>query len=285
MRWYALFLCATFCLPSGGADTRQPSAEQQHQQPAQQQTGPQKPLNTDDIVRKSVLATDRSWKAAPNWAFTERDIDVKGNEKRTKTWEVIMLYGSPYNKLTAVDNKPLSSEERTKEEQKFHHEIESRKSESPSERSKRIEKYQQERNQDHALMREMADAFNYKLVGEESIRNRPAYVLEATPKPGYEPKTRDARVLTGMKGKMYVDKATFQWAKVEAEVIKPVSFYGFLAKVEPGTRFVLEQAPVKGSLWMPVHFLQIVEAKALGIIDKDSNHEESYSNYRPNPAM
>lgn len=260
-------------MASGGADSRQPSA------------GQQTALSADDIVRKSVVATDRSWNAAPNWAFTERDVDIKGNEKRMKTWEVVMLYGSPYNKLIAVDNKPLSSEERAKEEEKFRHEVESRKKESPSARSKRIEKYQQERTQDHALMREMADAFNYKMVGETSIRNRPAYVLDATPKPGYQPKLRDARVLTGMKGKMYVDKATFQWAKVEAEVIKPVSFYGFLAKVEPGTRFVLEQAPVKGSLWMPLHFVQVVDAKALGIIDKDSNHEESYSNYHPNPTL
>jgi len=239
------------------------------------------PLNADEIVRRSVVVNERNWKSAPNWAFTERDVDVKHGEKKTKTFEVMMIKGSPYNKVIAENDRPLSPEDQKKEEEKLRREIEKRNKESESDRTERISRYQQERNQDHELMREMTDAFVYKLTGEQTIRNRPAYVLEANPKPGFEPKSRDARVLTGMKGKMYIDKATYQWAKVEAEVIKPVSFYGFLAKVEPGTRFVLEQAPVRSGLWLPVRFIEVVQARALGIINEDSNHEESYSRYRP----
>src|SRR4051812_23279196 len=132
MRWHTLYLCAIVGIASGNTAHRQPSSEQQTQVPHRRQTELQKALTADEIVRKSVAATNRSWSAAPNWAFTERDADVKGNEKHTKTWEVVMLYGSPYNKLTAVDNKPLSPEARSKEEQKFRDEIESRKKESPS---------------------------------------------------------------------------------------------------------------------------------------------------------
>src|SRR4051794_13476850 len=239
------------------------------------------PLNADEIVRRSVVVNERNWKSAPNWAFTERDVDMKHGEKKTKTFEVLMIKGSPYNKLIAENDKPLSPEGRNKEEEKLRHEIEKRNNESQSDRNERISKYLQERNQDHELMREMTDAFDYKLIGEQTVRNRPTWVLEATPRPGFQPKSRDARVLPGMKGKMYIDKTTYQWAKVEAEVTKPVSFYGFLAKVEPGTRFVLEQAPVKGGLWLPTRFAQVVEAKALGFINEDSNHEETYTRYRP----
>jgi hypothetical protein len=41
-------------------------------------------------------------------------------------------------------------------------------------------------------------------------------------------------VLTGMEGKLWIDEKTFQWVKVEATVIRPVSIEGFLAEVEPG---------------------------------------------------
>jgi hypothetical protein len=72
-----------------------------------------------------------------------------------------------------------------------------------------------------------------------------------------------------------------QWARVEAEVVKPVMFFGFLAKVEPGTRFVLEQAPVRNELWLPVYFSETIHAQALGIIQERKVTEERYSNYRP----
>ena len=131
------------------------------------------------------------------------------------------------------------------------------------------------------MMLEMVSAFSFTPAGEENVRGRPAYVFDALPKPGYLPKNRDAKVLTGMKGRLWVDKGTFQWAKVQAEVITPISFYGFLAKVEPGTNFLLEQAPVAGRFWFPIRFHQKVNAKALGVINTNSLDEETYSDYKP----
>ena len=187
----------------------------------------------------------------------------------SQTYQVFVIEGSQYNKLIALNDHPLSPEQSAKEEQKLKDEIRKRKNEAPAERNKRVQDYRRERNQDHAMMLEMMNAFVFTPAGEESVRGRATYVLDATPKPGYTPKNRDTKVLTGMKGRLYVDKATFQWVKVQAEVTNPVSFYGFLAKVEPGTRFFLEQAPVSSRLWFPIHFRQEVNATALGVIHRD----------------
>ena len=238
-------------------------------------------LPTDEIIRRSVAASDRNWRAAPNWSYKERDADRKGGGNSSKTNRVLMIEGSQYNRLVARNDQPLSPEEQAAEEKKLREEIRKRKNESPSERSKRVSKYQQERNQDHAMMLEMVSAFSFTPAGEEIVRGRPAYVFEATPKPGYVPKNRDAKVLTGMKGRLWVDKSTFQWAKVQAEVIRPISFYGFLAKVEPGTSFLLEQAPVTGRIWFPIRLRQQISAKALGIINENRFDEETYSDYKP----
>jgi len=97
----------------------------------------------------------------------------------------------------------------------------------------------------------------------------------------YVPRDRDAKVLTGMKGMLWVCKETYQWVKVEAEVTRPVNFYGFLAKVGPGTRFELEQEPVADGLWMPKHFSTRVYAMALGFINQNSTDDETYRDYRP----
>ena len=89
-------------------------------------------------------------------------------------------------------------------------------------------------------MREMARAFDFHLAGEENIRGRSCWILDANPKPGYKPSDRDARVLIGMIGRLWIDKRGYRWVHTQAEVVKPVSFYGFLAKVGPGTRIIFE---------------------------------------------
>jgi len=47
----------------------------------------------------------------------------------------------------------------------------------------------------------------------------------------------------GMTGHLWIDQRDSQWVRVEAEVVRPVSFFGFFAKVGKGTRFLLEQEP------------------------------------------
>lgn len=238
-------------------------------------------IDVQDIIRKSVAATAANWKEAPKYSFVERDLSSKKNRaKTTKTYEVLMIEGSPYEKLLAVNDHPLSASEQQAENQKLQNEINNRQHESPRDRKRRIGKYERERLQDQAMMREMGDAFNFRFIGETKIDGRDAYQFAATPKPGYVPKTRETKVLLGMKGTLWVDKDSYQWAKVEAEVVKPVSFYG-IAKVAPGTRFELEQKPLTANLWMPTHFAVRVNASALGFLNENSTDDETYRDYRP----
>lgn len=238
-------------------------------------------LSAVEIVKRSVRVNEHDWKAAPDWAFTERDVISRHGRKSVRTYEVLMLEGSPYNMLVAINDQPLSPAERDLEERKLKLEISKRRSETASARAKRIATYERERNQNHALMLEIVKAFFFNLVGTETVRGRTAYVLDATPNPDYVPNSRDSKVLIGMKGRLYVDTATFHWARVEAQVVKPVFFYGFLAKVNPGTRFALEEAPISNQLWLPIRFARTVDAEALGLLPRRSVEEETYSNYRP----
>jgi len=238
-------------------------------------------IDVQDIIRKSVAATAANWKEAPKYAFIERDITSKKNRaKTTKTYEVLMIEDSPYERLLAVNDRPLSVQEQQAEIQKLQAEINNRQHESARDRKRRIGKYERERMQDQAMMREMGDAFNFRLIAETKIDGRDTYQFEATPKPGYVPKTHETKVLLGMKGTLWVDKDSYQWAKVEAEVVRPVSFYG-IAKVAPGTCFELEQKPLTANLWMPTHFAVRVNASALGFINENSTDDETYRDYRP----
>ena len=89
----------------------------------------------------------------------------------------------------------------------------------------------------------------------------------------------ETEVLKGMQGQLWIDKKTFQWVKVEAQVIHPVSIGGFLARVEPGTRFELENMPVEDDIWLPKHFSMKAHARVMVLFRHNSSEDESYYNY------
>lgn len=236
-----------------------------------------------EIIRRSVDANEANWKIAPHLVFTDHDVETKRAANRTdKTVRVYMIDGSPYKELLAVNGNPLSTQQQAAEKSKMQGEIQRRAHESASARASRVAEYQKERNRDHAMMKEMGQAFVYKLRVEEKLNGHDVYVMDATPKPGYQPKTRETKVLTGMKGTLWIDKETYQWVKVEAEVVQPVNFFGFIAKVGPGTRFMLEQEPAgPDQNWMPTRFSMKVNATVLGIFNEDSTDNETFTNYQP----
>jgi hypothetical protein len=234
------------------------------------------------IVQSSARKIAEDWNQAPQYSFVERDVESKHDSPPlVKSYEVLMIDSSPYNRLIGEDDKPLPAGEKAEEQRKLEREIRRRQHESEEQRSKRLGKYLKERHQDIALLKGMVDAFAFQLVGAETVDGRDCWVLDANPKPGYQPMSRETKVLTGMRGRLWIDKASGQWAKVRAEVFQTVSFYGFFAKVHPGTSFLLEQEPVAENLWLPKHFKTQVSASVLGLFNQDSVEDETYSNYRP----
>ena len=234
---------------------------------------------TQQLVRLSIASTEADWNATPHFSYAERDANVKGRATTSKTYRVWMIDGSPYSRLIAVGDEPLSSLQEAQEGAKLRKEISKRANEHPEARAKRLAKYQKERGRMFALIQEMAQAFDFKFVGEQKLNNHDVYVLQALPRPGYQPKSRETKILTGMKGTLWIDKDTYQWVKVEAVAIKPVWMGWFIAKVMPGTRFLFEQTPVTKRLWLPEHFSVEVKAR-IAWLKKSYIHDETYRDYR-----
>ena len=189
-----------------------------------------------------------------------------------------MVEGSPYNRLVAVNNEPLGKAQAQAEQLKWERESSRRRRESPDDRRARVAKYESERREEHLLMEQMRKAFTFSLAGREQVAGVDCFVLDAIPNPSYA--VEKARVLTGMKGRLWIDAVHYHWVRVRAEVISPVEFARFIAKVKPGTRFELEQAPV-GEVWLPKCFTETVNATVLGFYGMRTREEEHYSDYRP----
>lgn len=243
----------------------------------------QKPAAQNDVVtiiQKSVEANNRDWDADPSFDYFESDRSPDG----TRTYEVTNVLGSPYERLIEINGKPLSARQRDEEQKKFDAMLSQRRSESTEQRAQRIAKYEAGRKRDHAMLDQLTKAFDFQLQGEQKIGQRKVYVLRATPRRGYKPPNRDTEVLPGMEGRLWIDEATNQWVKVEAHVMHPVSIEGFLAQVEPGTRFELEKAPVQGDIWLPTHYSMRASARVFYLFPHHSQDDETYFNYHASRA-
>lgn len=234
------------------------------------------------IIQRSVQANQTDWKAAPEYQYTDRSREKGGS----KTWLDEMIEGSPYHRLVAVNGLPLPPAEETQEQEKLDQTIARRRSETPEARARRIASYQRDRRRDHVLMEQLTDGMNFTFEGRQRVGSYECYVLQAKPRPGYRPPNTQAEVLTGMRGRLWIDTQSYQWVKVEATVVHPVSIEGFLARVEPGTRFELEEEPVGNGVWLPKHFSMSARAKVLLVFTYRTRQEDWYSGYRqvPSPA-
>ncbi len=227
------------------------------------------------IIRQSAEANDRDWDAAPKFDDSERDRTKDGD----KTYAVTMLDGSPYERLIAVNGHDLSPAKKQEEEKKYEDAVAERQHESPDKRAARIAKYEADRKRDHTMLEQLTTAFDFHLVGERMLNRHRVYVLKATPRAGYKPPDRDSQVLTGMEGTLWIDQKTFQWVKVEAHVRHPVRIEGFLAEVEPGTRFEVEKRPVAGNIWLASHYSMKSNVKIMLFIPHRGAEEDTFFNY------
>jgi hypothetical protein len=231
--------------------------------------------NVETIVQRSVEALKRDWVADRQFDYTERDQEKGGS----KTYEVTMLFGSPYQRLIEVNGRPLGPSEKAQEQKKFEEAVRERRNETPEKRSERVSKFEAERNRDHTMMEQLTTAFDFQLLGSHKLKGHRVYVLGAKPRKGYHPPNRDSQVLTGMEGKLWIDRASYQWVRVEAQVMHPVRIEGIVAEVEPGTEFELEKMPVSGDVWLTTHFSMKSNAKVMLLLPHRTQEDITYSNY------
>jgi hypothetical protein len=238
------------------------------------------PENVRNIIERGTDAMQSDWKAFPGFAFVEHDSETSKHGTVVKTHRVFMIEGTDYYMPIAINDKPYTAEQMAQEHQKLVQEIDRRGHETEKERQRRSERYWKERNQTGILLEQYVKAFDFHLVGEEVVNGHPACVLDAKPRLDYRPPNREARILTGMQGRLWIDSHDFHWVKAEADVLKPVSILGIAVRVLPGTHMELQMAPVSPSLWLVSRFTVTVKASVLWMSAEQAS-DTNWSGYRP----
>jgi hypothetical protein len=239
-----------------------------------------------EIVRRSVQLMDQNMAIARNYTFLERsetrelDSDAHVKTRKILLYDVTILEGSPYRRLVGKDDHPLSPEEERVERKKLADSIAQRRKETPAERARRIADWEKKRQREREPLDELPDAFNFQMAGEGQIDGRDAWIIDATPRSGYRGRSAMAKLFPKFRGKLWIDKADYQWVKTEAEATDNISWGLFIARLSKGARLDIQMTRVNDEVWLPKR----IEAKAsarLALVKKYRiESDTSFSNYR-----
>ena len=202
------------------------------------------------IVDSSIAATQRHWQARLHYTYVEHDEsrrrDLAGHVKSedVDVSKTILVNGVPFELLVERNGRPPSAEEERRQKE----ELDKLKRETPEQRAERFRRREEENT---SLVREVPKAFDFQLMGEEVVNDRPAYVLQATPHPGYQAQGKYGKMFGKVEGKLWVDKQNLGWVKVDGQVIQPFSLGLFLVRLLRGSQIKMEQICVDDGIWMP----------------------------------
>jgi hypothetical protein len=259
---------------------------QQNQAPAAATTPSLSEDQLRELIRQTAEKDMENDKRQRDYTYIQREeehkLDGKGQVKstETKTSEIMELYGEPVERLIAKDDKPLSDKDAKKEEEKIQKVIEKRKNESEEDRKKREAKEEKEREENRQFVREVADAYNFRMAGIESLAGRDTYVIDGEPKPGYQAHLKEAKILPKFRFRAWIDKDESQWKKLDIQCIDTVSFGLFLARIHKGSRIIIEQARINDEVWLPQHVNVKVDVRLALLKDFNVEDDITYRDYK-----
>jgi hypothetical protein len=238
-------------------------------------------LTARRIVELSVLATERSWRVRDHYTYMaldqDRRLDSTGHieSEDVDVTSMILVNGARFEQLIKHNGRPPSAEQQRQSDE----DLDKLEHATPEEKAEQLRKDQDNR----AFLRDVLEAFDFRLIGEEMVEGKPAYALQATPHPGYRVHGKYGKLISKVEGTLWVDKQDFAWVKVDGQVTQSFSMGLFVARVQRGSHIVLEQTCVGDAVWLPRRIEVRASARILFLKNLDIDRILTYSDYRLTP--
>ncbi len=239
-----------------------------------------------EIVRRAVdldKNNDDNWR---NFTYVQHQIDRqfegsgKVKSEADRTWDVTFVEGSPYRRLIARNGQPLSAPEQRAEDDKMQWNVEQRRKEAKDQHDRRVAEWRRRQDRQREPLKEVPDAFDFQIVGEETINGVEVWVIGGVPKPHYKPKSASAAILQKMKARLWISKRDFHWVKLDAETLDTFTYGAFLLRIGKGAHITMEQARVNGDVWLPTRIALSGSARILLVKGVRAQLDIVYSDYK-----
>jgi hypothetical protein len=245
----------------------------------------QPPISPNEMVHRAIDAymSDDARQGGYNYSQREdvRILDSSGNIKRQdlRTFNIAFIEGSPYRRLLQRDDKPLPAGEEREQEQNFRRGIEERRGENADQRRARIAEWERKRQERRGDMREVPNAFDFRVAGQDVIDGVPVWILEGLPRPGYKPQCKSAGYFNKIKGRIWITKSDYRVVKLEAETLDTICIGAFFLRIAQGGHIAVDFSRIADGIWAPSHASIVGSARILLIKGYRLDADYTFSNY------
>jgi hypothetical protein len=180
--------------------------------------------------------------------YRMRKVDAKNDVTR----DIIETRQGAVARLVQRNGQPITAAEDALERDRLNAMIA-----SPSDFIKHHKRDNAARGYSMALVRKLPQAMIFTYVPgqpQPPDASSPQVVIDFTPDPAFKPTVMIENVLTGLEGRVWIDRKSKRVTRIEGHVLRPVDFgWGILAKIYPGGTVEFEQANAGGDRWAYSH--------------------------------
>ena len=210
------------------------------------------------------------------YRFTLHKID----DGKVTTKEIIETRDGDVARLIAINDQPLPPDLEAKEVQRLQNLLS-----DPSIQEHRRKREQADANRANEMVRLLPTAFVYKFEGMVEGPSGPCYRLSMMPNPSFDPPDRQAQVLHGMAGELWIDQKEERMVKLDVHLIADVEFgWGFFGRLYRGGTILVEQKDVGQDHWEQYNLRLNLTGKILMFKSLVIDTKEDESNFTPVPA-
>jgi hypothetical protein len=150
----------------------------------------------------------------------------------------------------------------------------------------RKKKQQRDDAEEQTLLRSIPDAFIFEYAGVRADGDGEIVTLHFSPNPKFHPPSRESQVFQGMRGVMEISLPAARIVRIEGSIFQPVNFgWGILGRLNPGGRFLIEQAPVSNGRWEVTHTVLHFTGKVLLVKDLNIDEESHNTDFQTIPPL
>jgi hypothetical protein len=191
------------------------------------------------------LMRNMAWnelQASGHPAHYYRYINREASPGGARTTEQIQTSQGVAELLLAVNGKPPNAQQR-----QANNRLLSRLVTDVRFRQSRLRDQQQDTARRDNVIKNLPQAFIYTFLG----RTKDGLIhLKFRPDPQFDPSSRQALILEGMAGELWVDPSSQRMVKIDGTLIKDVTIgWGILARLYKGGRFLMEQSKGQDGTW------------------------------------
>jgi hypothetical protein len=236
-----------------------------------------------DIVRRAVhneIASNQS--SGMHFRFK----DEKRTPQLSQTKLMVETSDATAGLLIMQNGQPLTPQQRREEEARLANYVQ-----SPQDLRKKKKQEREDTEHTERILRALPDAFLYQRDGTEPGRQGlgapgdELVRLNFRPNPDYNPPSHVEQVLTGMSGNLLIDTAQNRIAEINGTLSKEVEFgWGILGHLDPGGRFLVQQADVGEHQWEVTHMQLSFTGKVLFVKKISMHSNDTFSDFHSVPG-